>query len=92
MTKKPTGDGHPLIRVTISGVDGEKKIEVEALLLATGRQPNVDSLGLEAAGVKYHLRDGIYVNEYLETSNPNIYAVGDCLAMGQSDEVSGPGF
>ena len=52
--------------------------EVDAVLVATGRAPNVESLGLEDAGVKYD-RFGVQVNEFLETENPNIYAVGDCL-------------
>ena len=77
---------HPVLRISIEGPEGAKTVEVEALLLATGRQPNVDSLGLEAAGVNFHPRNGIYANEYLQTSNPNVYAVGDCLAMEVSTE------
>lgn len=52
--------------------------EVDAVLIATGRSPNVEGLELEKAGVEYD-RFGVKVNEYLETGNPNIYAVGDCL-------------
>ena len=67
------------------------------MLFATGRQPNVDHLGLQAAGVTYHPRDGIYANKYLQTTNPNIYAVGDCIAMvdyvpNANEASKGPGF
>jgi pyruvate/2-oxoglutarate dehydrogenase complex dihydrolipoamide dehydrogenase (E3) component len=52
---------------------------VDAILLATGRQPNVHNMGLEAAGVKFSDR-GVDVNDQLRTSNPNIFAAGDvCL-------------
>jgi len=46
------------------------------LLIATGRRPNLDSLNLEAAGIKYD-RGGILVNSGLKTSNRRVYAIGD---------------
>uniref|UniRef100_A0A6B2L424 Mercuric reductase n=1 Tax=Arcella intermedia TaxID=1963864 RepID=A0A6B2L424_9EUKA len=49
----------------------------DQLLIATGRMPNVKDIGLEVAGVKYNEK-GIIVSETLQTSNPHIYAVGDC--------------
>lgn len=61
---------------------GEKKeeIAVDEILAGAGRAPNVESLNLEAAGVKYDKREGVEVNEYLQTTNPRIYACGDiCL-------------
>jgi pyruvate/2-oxoglutarate dehydrogenase complex dihydrolipoamide dehydrogenase (E3) component len=61
--------------------DGEKDvIAADELLVATGRSPNVQGLGLEAAGVEYDARGGVVVDETLRTSNPDIYAAGDiCL-------------
>lgn len=53
----------------------ENIIKAEKILIATGRAPNVN-LSLEKAGVDYDKR-GIKVNEYLQTSNENIYAIGD---------------
>ncbi|NGZ78034.1 dihydrolipoyl dehydrogenase family protein [Saccharibacillus alkalitolerans] len=55
-----------------------RKIPVDLVVNATGRIPNTDSLGLEAAGVE-HTRKGIVVDEYLRTSQPHIYASGDVL-------------
>lgn len=51
--------------------------EFDHLLLAIGRRPNVDGLGLEAADVHYDEQKGIEVNDRLQTSNSNIYAAGD---------------
>lgn len=52
---------------------------VSHLLVAAGRSPNVNGMGLEEAGVEYTPR-GVKVNKYLQTTNSNIYAAGDvCL-------------
>jgi pyruvate/2-oxoglutarate dehydrogenase complex dihydrolipoamide dehydrogenase (E3) component len=53
-----------------------KLLETEALLVATGRRPNVEGLGLEAAGVEYDRR-GIKVDRTLTTSQSHIFACGD---------------
>jgi pyruvate/2-oxoglutarate dehydrogenase complex dihydrolipoamide dehydrogenase (E3) component len=54
-------------------------VTVDAILLGAGRAPNVEGLNLEAVGVKYDRR-GVTVNDYLQTTNPKIYAAGDiCL-------------
>lgn len=55
----------------------ESVLEVEAVLLATGRWPNVDGLNLEAAGVETGPRGAIAVDEYSRTSCPQVFAVGD---------------
>jgi pyruvate/2-oxoglutarate dehydrogenase complex dihydrolipoamide dehydrogenase (E3) component len=58
--------------------NGETKtITVDEILVGAGRQPNVESLNLDAIGVQYHPRNGVIVNDYLQTSNPKIYAAGD---------------
>lgn len=55
---------------------------VDQVLVCAGRLPNVDGLGLEAAGVEFHPRSGIRVNDHLQTTNPHIYAAGDvCSAF-----------
>lgn len=55
-------------------------VEVDEILAGTGRVPNLEGLDLEAAGVKYDTRTGVKVNDFLQTTNPDIYAAGDiCL-------------
>lgn len=69
--------------------DGEQKSgEFDALLVAIGRKPNVEGLGLEAAGVEFDQRLGVKVNDNLQTTNPNIYAVGDVATQYQFTHVS----
>ena len=52
------------------------------LLLAVGRVPNTDDLGLEAAGIDRDERGYIRVDEGLQTSNPHVWALGDCNGKG----------
>jgi len=55
-------------------------IAVDEILAGAGRSPNVEGLNLEGVGVKYDKREGVEVNEQLQTTNPRIYAAGDiCL-------------
>lgn len=70
----------PLMSVTVGLEDGEQELECECLMVATGRVSNVENLGLEAAGVEYQVGKGITVNDLAQTTNPNIYGVGDCVA------------
>jgi probable pyridine nucleotide-disulfide oxidoreductase len=58
--------------------DGERRsLDVDAVLAATGRAPATDDLGLAAAGVRTTDRGAVEVDEYLRTSQPHIYALGD---------------
>jgi pyruvate/2-oxoglutarate dehydrogenase complex dihydrolipoamide dehydrogenase (E3) component len=52
-------------------------VVVDEVLVGAGRSPNVEGLNLEAVGVAYDTRRGVAVNDYLQTSNPRIYAAGD---------------
>lgn len=64
--------------VTVKKGEQLLTFEVEEILLTLGRQPNVEGLNLEAAGVTYDHK-GIKVDEYLQTSAPNILAIGDVI-------------
>lgn len=57
--------------------EGEQQLEVDELLVGIGRAPNVEGMGLETAGVRFDVRNGVEVDEKLQTSNPRIYAAGD---------------
>jgi pyruvate/2-oxoglutarate dehydrogenase complex dihydrolipoamide dehydrogenase (E3) component len=63
-------------RLTVQGPSGTRELAYDALLLGTGRKPNVEHLDLKAAGVRFS-NDGVQVDEYLRTSNPNVFAAGD---------------
>lgn len=58
------------------------------ILLAVGRRPNTDDLGLEAAGIAADARGYITVNDRLETSVPGIWAIGDCNGRGAFTHTS----
>ncbi len=64
---------------TVLTLEGETggEIAVDAVLVSVGRAPNVDGLGLEAAGVQFDTRQGVTVDDHLRTTNPKIFAAGD---------------
>ncbi len=62
--------------------DGSPSVNGTHLLLAVGRQPNTQDLGLEAAGVTRDERGYIVVNDRLETNVPGIWALGECNGKG----------
>ncbi len=73
------------LQVTLA--DGEV-LETDTVLYATGRAPNVNGLGLAAAGIA-HRRDGaIEVDSHYRTSTPSVYAVGDVTARVQLTPVA----
>ena len=58
--------------------DGQREeVRVDAVLLGVGRAPNVEGLNLEAVGVDFDTRQGVKVDDRLQTTNPRIYAAGD---------------
>lgn len=75
--------------VTLAPRDGrpEHTLETDLILVASGRQPNVEALGLDAVGVAYS-RAGIAVDERLRTNVPSIWAVGDVTATIQLTPVA----
>ncbi len=54
-----------------------QKVVVDEILVGTGRTPNVEDLNLEAVNVQYDAHRGVVVDDYLQTTNPRIYAAGD---------------
>jgi dihydrolipoamide dehydrogenase len=70
-------------RVTIAPANGEgvpTAIETDVVLVAIGRVPYTEGLGLEAAGVKFDNRKRVVVDQHFQTSVPGIYAIGDVIA------------
>mmetsp|Transcript_854 Transcript_854/g.1651 ORF Transcript_854/g.1651 Transcript_854/m.1651 type:complete len:553 (+) Transcript_854:32-1690(+) len=74
-----SGNSWPEISLQISVGEEEMTVMGDALLVAAGRAPNVEGLGLETAGVDYVPGVGIKINDDLTTSNPDILAIGDVI-------------
>jgi pyruvate/2-oxoglutarate dehydrogenase complex dihydrolipoamide dehydrogenase (E3) component len=68
-------NGERLIEFIQDGA--QRRLVADEILLGAGRLPNIDGMGLEAAGVEYDRQAGVRVNDRLQTSNPRIYAAGD---------------
>lgn len=65
--------------VVVEQAGQRQEIACDAVLVGVGRRPNVEGLALEAAGVAYD-KNGVRVNDFLQTTNPRIYAAGDISA------------
>lgn len=77
------------IHIEYQTSDGKQKnLNTSHVIVATGRRPNIQTLNLDAAGIKFSPR-GIDVNAYLQTSNPKVYAIGDCTGGYQFTHVAG---
>lgn len=66
-------------KVILETPDGEKTLEADKVLVAVGRRPNTQNLGLEAIGVKVDAKGIIPVDKQLRTSVPHIFAIGDIV-------------
>jgi pyruvate/2-oxoglutarate dehydrogenase complex dihydrolipoamide dehydrogenase (E3) component len=76
------------VRVRIENSHGEQTIEGTDLLVATGRTPNTLGIGLEKTGVELDARGYIKVNERLETTAQDVWAMGDCAGSPQFTHVA----
>ncbi|MGL6183512.1 MAG: dihydrolipoyl dehydrogenase family protein [Aestuariivirga sp.] len=76
------------VTVGIADRDGKRSIAGTHLLVAAGRQPNVERLGLEAAGIVFTPK-GITVDAGLRTSNRKAYAIGDIAGSPQFTHIAG---
>jgi pyruvate/2-oxoglutarate dehydrogenase complex dihydrolipoamide dehydrogenase (E3) component len=70
------------VEVGMADGDAHASIEGSHLLLATGRRPNTDDLGLDRAGVATDARGYIVVDDQLRTNLPGVWALGDCNGRG----------
>lgn len=70
------------IAIRVACTEGPEEVLGSHLLLAVGRVPNTQDLGLDKAGVLMDERGYITINDQLETSSPGIWALGDCNGKG----------
>jgi len=74
--------------IRLKGEHEVQELQVDAILVAAGRTPNVDTVNLEAAGVAYSLQHGVTVNDYLQSNVAHIYAAGDVASPCQFTHVA----
>jgi len=80
-----SGEG---VRLHVRAAGGERTVAGSDILAATGRTPNTAGIGLEVAGVELDARGYIKVNDRLETSAPDVWAIGECAGSPQFTHVS----
>ena len=82
---EPDGSG---VAASIGCEDGAPRAAGSHVLLAVGRAPNTADLGLEAAGIETDARGYVVVDEGLRTTNPGVWALGDCNGKGAFTHTS----
>ena len=76
------------VRLRVRAPNGERTIAGSDILVAAGRTPNTSGIGLDVAGVQLDSRGYIKVNDRLETSAPDVWAIGECAGSPQFTHVS----
>jgi pyruvate/2-oxoglutarate dehydrogenase complex dihydrolipoamide dehydrogenase (E3) component len=76
------------VSLRVRSASGEEELAGSDILVATGRVPNTGGIGLEEAGVKLDARGYVRVNERLETTAPDIWAIGECAGSPHFTHVS----
>jgi pyruvate/2-oxoglutarate dehydrogenase complex dihydrolipoamide dehydrogenase (E3) component len=80
-----SGEG---VRLRVRRTGGEQTLAGSDILVATGRTPNTAGIGLDVAGVELDARGYIKVNDRLQTSAPDVWAIGECAGSPQFTHVS----
>jgi pyruvate/2-oxoglutarate dehydrogenase complex dihydrolipoamide dehydrogenase (E3) component len=76
------------VRLRMRTPQGERLLEGSDILAATGRTPNTAGIGLDTLGVRLDGRGYVQVNDRLETSAPDVWAIGECAGSPQFTHVS----
>lgn len=76
------------VRVSVEDGDGEQIVEGSDLLVAAGRAPNTQGIGLKESGIELDSRGYVKVNDRLETTAASVWAMGDCAGSPQFTHVA----
>jgi pyruvate/2-oxoglutarate dehydrogenase complex dihydrolipoamide dehydrogenase (E3) component len=87
-TKRISGKSGDAVTVVVEQAGREETLSGTHLLLATGRRPNTENIGLESAGIELTNRGYIKVNERLQTTAPGVWAIGEVAGSPQFTHVS----
>ncbi|MBV8830915.1 MAG: FAD-dependent oxidoreductase [Acidobacteriaceae bacterium] len=90
--KRVSGKSDDSVTVVVEQGGKEKSLHGTHLLVAAGRIPNTENIGLESAGVEVTSRGFIKVNERLETTAPGVWAIGEVAGSPQFTHVSADDF
>jgi pyruvate/2-oxoglutarate dehydrogenase complex dihydrolipoamide dehydrogenase (E3) component len=82
------GQSGRAVGVTLRTPDGGRTVNASHMLVAAGRTPNTAGIGLDIAGVALDSRAYIQVNDRLETTAPDIWAIGECAGSPQFTHIS----
>jgi pyruvate/2-oxoglutarate dehydrogenase complex dihydrolipoamide dehydrogenase (E3) component len=85
---KVSGRSGDKVTLTVRTPSGEQQIDGSDILVAVGRIPNTAGIGLDEAGVELNGRGYIRVNGRLETSAPDVWALGECAGSPQFTHIS----
>jgi pyruvate/2-oxoglutarate dehydrogenase complex dihydrolipoamide dehydrogenase (E3) component len=86
--KRVSGRSGDAVQIVIEQNGIEKTLEGSHLLIATGRKPNTEGIGLDLAGVEVTERGYIKVNERLQTTAPGVWAIGEVAGSPQFTHIS----
>jgi len=86
------GQSGERVGLVVRTAAGEQNIDGSDILIAAGRIPNTAGIGLEEAGVRLDSRGYVRVNGRLETSAPDVWAIGECAGSPQFTHVSADDF
>jgi pyruvate/2-oxoglutarate dehydrogenase complex dihydrolipoamide dehydrogenase (E3) component len=87
-TVRVVGKSGSSVSLTLRTPEGERTVDGTDLLVATGRTPNTADIGLDLAGVELGARGYVAVNDRLETSAPDVWAIGECAGSPQFTHAS----
>lgn len=76
------------VRLHVETPNGVQVVDATDILVATGRTPNTNDIGLELAGVELDTRGYVVASDHLETTAPGVWAVGDCAGSPQFTHVA----
>jgi pyruvate/2-oxoglutarate dehydrogenase complex dihydrolipoamide dehydrogenase (E3) component len=85
--RRVAGHSGDRVRLEVNDARGDRAIEGSDLLVATGRRANTEDIGLERTGVQLDAHGYIKVNDRLETTAENVWAMGDCAGSPQFTHV-----
>src|SRR5487761_1943365 len=84
------GEAADGVAVSLTSRGATRELHAARLLVAAGRRPNSDAIGLERAGVSMSAEGAVQVDEYLRTSAPHIWAAGDVIGHAHENQQATP--